>query len=82
MDRPEIERTITQIVANKLDVDIEAVTLDSDLANDLGMNSMDAIELIFEIEDQFNIEIPEENFANIRRVRDLIELLPSQARDR
>lgn len=82
MDKPEIERTVAEIVSNKLDVEIDRVRLDSDLAIDLGMSSMDAIELVFEIEDRFNIEVPEEKLANIRRVKDLVELLSAETAEK
>ena len=67
-----INKKIRGIVANQLDVDVTKVNENSHLVNDLGMDSFSAVELAFELKDQFDIEIPQEDFRKINSVKDIV----------
>ncbi|HHU56328.1 MAG TPA: acyl carrier protein [Acholeplasmataceae bacterium] len=66
---------VANIIANELNVDEKKITLETDLQNDLGADSLDAVELIMAIEEEFNITIPDEKAQNIRTVKDIVSLL-------
>ena len=59
---------IKEIVVDKLGVDEEKVTLDAKFIEDLGADSLDTVELIMQFEDDFNIEIPDEDAEKILSV--------------
>ena len=59
---------IKEIVVDKLCVDEEKVTLDAKFIDDLGADSLDTVELIMQFEDDFNIEIPDEDAEKILSV--------------
>ena len=66
---------IKEILADQLDSDIDAMTMDSDIANDLGADSLDVVELLMAIEDEFDIEIPDEEIENIKTIGDLVKYI-------
>ncbi len=68
---------IKEILADQLDSDIDAMTMDSDIANDLGADSLDVVELLMSIEDEFDIEIPDEEIENIKTIGDLVKYIES-----
>ena len=66
---------IMDIICDKLNVDSDDVHYDSSFVNDLGADSLDAVELIMEFEKKFGINIPDEDAENIRKVSDIVEYL-------
>lgn len=77
-DRKDIENTVIEILADRLDINRSKVQLDSDLANDLGMDSFGAVEITFELKDKFGIEIPQEEIGKIKKVRDIVEYISNR----
>jgi len=75
MDRKKIEKEIIRILADRLDIDIEKVKLESELVNDLGMDSLAAIEVTYAIKDRFGIDIYDSDFSKIEKVKDIVEKL-------
>ncbi len=69
---------IRTILADQLDADQEAITMETDIATDLGADSLDVVELIMSIEDEFEIEVPDENIESIKTVGDLVNYIQSQ----
>ena len=67
----EIEVKVKQIIADKLDIDISKVINSANFAMDLNADSLDTVELIMEIEKEFNITIPDESTQRIATVEDL-----------
>ena len=66
---------VQAIIANELGIEKEKVTLESRLAEDLGADSLDAVELIMAIEDEFGIELDDETAQNVRKVGDLVSYI-------
>jgi len=64
---------IKQIVAENLGIEIKSVTPEAMLIDDLGADSLDVIELVLYVEEEFGVEIPDETGDNIKTVQDLIE---------
>ncbi len=68
---------IKELLANQLGADEESMTMDTNIAADLGADSLDVVELLAEIQDEFQIEIPDEEIENIRTIGDLTEYIQS-----
>lgn len=69
---------IREIVAEQLGVeDIDSIEKHTSLSNDLDADSLDAVEIIMAIEDEFGVEIPDEEAENIKTIADIIEYLES-----
>ena len=66
---------VREIIANQLNKDAELITLDTHLVDDLGADSLDAVDLIMAIEDEFGIELDDEAAQNVRRVSDLVSYI-------
>ena len=58
----ELIKKVTDVVVEKLGVKAEDVTLDSTFVNDLGADSLDRVELVMALEDEFSLEIPDEDW--------------------
>lgn len=66
------------LVAKTLNVDKEKITIDTHFQKDLGADSLDAVDLIMEVEDTFNVEIPDSMIANLNTVSDIVVFLESK----
>ena len=66
---------IKVILAEQFDVEEDAIKPDTDLQDDLGADSLDVVDLLMSIEDEFEIEIPDEEIENIRTVGDLVNYI-------
>tara|TARA_Y100000814_G_scaffold265150_1_gene218237 strand:+ start:1399 stop:1659 length:261 start_codon:yes stop_codon:yes gene_type:complete len=71
----EILQKIVDIVVEKLGVDNEKVTEDAKFIDDLGADSLDTVELIMEFEDEFGIEIPDEDAETILSVKQAVDYI-------
>ena len=75
----EHEPKMKQIIAEKLGVSEDKVTPQASFVDDLGADSLDQVELIMALEDEFNIEIPDEDAEKIRTVKDALDYIESKA---
>lgn len=66
---------VRSIVAERLGVDEDKVTMDAEFIGDLNADSLDLVEVIMAIEQEFNIEIKDEDAENIRTVGDAVQHL-------
>ena len=66
---------VQAIIANELGIAKEEITLESRLAEDLGADSLDAVELIMALEDEFGVEVDDEAATKIKKVSDIVEFL-------
>ena len=69
---------IKSIVVDQLGVDEDQVTEDASFVDDLGADSLDTVELIMAFEEEFDIEIPDEDAQKIKKVKDVIEYIESK----
>ncbi|BBM38247.1 acyl carrier protein [Leptotrichia hofstadii] len=69
---------IKSIVVDQLGVDEDQVTEDASFVDDLGADSLDTVELIMAFEEEFDIEIPDEDAQKIKTVKDVIEYIESK----
>ncbi|MCF7926938.1 MAG: acyl carrier protein [Candidatus Izimaplasma sp.] len=66
---------VKTIITEELGIDEDKIELNSDLSEDLGADSLDAIELIMEIEAEFDVEIDDNEAQNIKTVKDIVDYL-------
>ncbi len=66
---------VIDIVAEELAVDRDEVTEDSSFIEDLGADSLDVVELVMAFEEEFDVEIPDEDAEDIRTVDDAVSYL-------
>ena len=62
---------VREILCDQLDLDESTVTEDSNIVEDLGADSLDSVDIILALEDEFDIQIPDEETENIKTVGDL-----------
>ena len=73
LDREEILTKIQEITADRLGVDESDVTTDASFREDLEADSLDLVELIMELEEQFGMEIPDEEAEKITTVEEAVD---------
>jgi acyl carrier protein len=71
----EVSQRVIDIVAEQLGVDREKVTPETSFVNDLGADSLDTVELVMELEEEFDINIPDDAAEKIQTVGQAIEFI-------
>jgi len=71
----DLERKVQKIIADQLELGIEEVVPEAKFIDDLGADSLDIVELVMTMEEEFDIEIPEEDSEKILRVQDVFDYL-------
>ena len=71
----EYEGKVKEIVADKLGVDEAKVTADANFVDDLGADSLDQVELIMALEDEFDVEIPDDEAEKLKTVQDALNYI-------
>ena len=69
---------VKSILVEELDLDAEDVTLESNIKEDLGADSLDMVDLIMSIEDEFEIKVAESDAASIKTVGDIVNYIEQQ----
>jgi acyl carrier protein len=70
-----VEEKVKKIICDQLNVPEEEVVLDASFVDDLGADSLDQVELIMAIEEEFDISIPDEDAEKIRTVQDAVNYI-------
>ncbi|MBS3735660.1 MAG: acyl carrier protein [Candidatus Bipolaricaulota bacterium] len=71
----DLESQVKEIISRQLMVDEDELTLDASYVEDLGADSLDTVEMIMEFEDEFGIEIPDEDAEDLTTVGESIDYL-------
>ncbi len=66
---------LQEMIADQLEIDAEDITYDSNILDDLGADSLDVVDLVMSIEDEFGIEVPDEALENIRTIEDMVKYI-------
>ena len=77
-----IEERVKKIVVEQLGVKEEEATNNASFVDDLGADSLDTVELVMAFEEEFGIEIPDEDAEKITRVKEAIEYIESHAKSK
>ncbi len=67
--------TVKKLIADQLSVDENEITESSSIQDDLGADSLDVVDLVMALEDEFSIEIPEDQVENIKTVGDIVKYI-------
>ena len=76
-----VAERVKSIIVEQLGVDEEEVTLEASFTDDLGADSLDIVELVMAFEEEFGIEIPDEEAEKISNVREAVEYIEQNAGD-
>ena len=63
---------IREILANQFEVDVDTITADTDIAEDLGADSLDVVDVLMSLEETFDVEIPDEEIEKLTTVGALV----------
>ena len=66
---------VQKILAEQLELDADEITMDSNLVEDLGIDSLDFVDIVMSLEDEFDTEFPEEDMAGIKNVGDIVKYI-------
>ena len=70
---------VRTILVDQLDVEEETVTLEASITEDLGADSLDVVDLVMSLEDEFGVEIPDDQVENIKTVGDIVKYIEENA---
>ena len=74
-----VEERVMEIVSEQMGVDKDRVTPETSFINDLGADSLDTVELVMELEEEFDINIPDEDAEKIQTVGEAIKYIEGHA---
>lgn len=70
---------VRNIIADQLEIDdVESITMDTSLMNDLEADSLDAVEIMMELEDEFNLTIPDEDAEKFKNIGDIVRYIENK----
>jgi acyl carrier protein len=72
---------VKEIIADKLSLDADEITMEASFIDDLGADSLDIVELIMALEDEFDMEIPDEDAEKISTVADVVEYIRAHSEE-
>ncbi len=75
-----VEEKVKNIIVEQLNVESESVTPDANFVEDLGADSLDIVELVMTMEEEFDIEIPDEDAEKIKSVGDVINYIQARSK--
>ncbi len=74
-EEPSIEERLKEILVKQFEESEKPVTLETSFVNDLGADSLDIVELVMELEDEFDVSIPDEDAEKMQTVGDAVKYL-------
>ena len=66
---------IQQILVDQLDLEADTITMESDIVDDLEADSLDVVDLVMTIEDEYGLEVPDDQIENFRTVGDVVKYI-------
>lgn len=66
---------VKELISEQLDVEADDITEASNIQDDLGADSLDVVDLVMALEDEFDVEIPEDQVENIKTVGDIVKFI-------
>lgn len=82
MTHADIELKVREIIARKFSLPLETIGTESRLIEDLHLDSFGAVELMFELEEEFGLKIADSDIERVRRVNDVVDYLESWLRQK
>jgi len=81
-DSKEIFETVKGIIIDQLDADEDKITLAANIQDDLGADSLDVVDLVMSFEEEFDLEIPDDQVENIKTVGDVVKYIEEKAEEK
>jgi acyl carrier protein len=69
---------VKAILVDQLDVDEDAVTMESSISEDLGADSLDVVDMVMSLEEEFDVEIPDEEIEAMKTVGDIVKYIEAK----
>ena len=66
---------VREMLAKQLNLPESKITLESDVVKDLGADSLDVVELLIALEDNYGVSIPEDDIVNVKPVQDIVNMI-------
>ena len=66
---------VKDIIVDQLDVDEDKVKMEASITEDLGADSLDVVDLVMSLEEEFDVEIPDEQVENVKTVGDIVKFI-------
>ena len=66
---------VKELISKQLNRPVEEITEDKEIVKDLGADSLDVVEMLMSLEEEFNITVPEEDAVNLKTVGDIVKLI-------
>ena len=70
---------VNGILCEQFDIEPDKITMETSLIDDLGADSLDVVDLLMSIEDEFNVEVPDEEIENIKTVGALVSYIEANS---
>ena len=70
---------VRELLVDQLDVEEDVVTMEANIQSDLGADSLDIVDLVMSLEEEFDCEIPDEEIENIKTVGDIVKYIEDHA---
>ena len=78
MTYTEVDATVKEILAKQLTMDVGKINSESRLVEDLGVDSFGSVEVAFELEEKFDLKIPDETLYEAKTVKNIVDYIVSQ----
>ncbi len=69
---------VKNVIAKELDMEVGELNINASFTDDLGIDSLEIFEIVMSLEEEFNIEIPNEDIENIKNVQDISSYIESK----
>ncbi len=69
---------VKELMAQQLNKDIAEITEEKEIVKDLGADSLDVVEMLMSLEEEFNVTVPEEDAINIKTVGDIVKVIENK----
>ncbi len=74
-----LNERVNTLITDQLGVDRKSLTPEANLLDDLGADSLDVVELVMALEEEFGIEVPDDDVENIRTIGDIVQYVEARA---
>jgi acyl carrier protein len=78
MSDKSIEERVKEIIIDQLGVSADQVTLEAKFVEDLGADSLDTVELVMALEEEFDVEVPDDEAEKLQAVNDVVKFITSK----
>ncbi len=69
---------VKSILSEQFDVEEDNITMETSIVNDLGADSLDVVDLLMNIDDEFGVEVPDEDVEKVKTVEDLVNYIEAR----